>query len=91
MRYTPYLAEKWRGRLEMGYAVGNYCTCGLEDPYLQSNIRYLTWGLGLDFQIYKRLWGDAGMNFANILTEADRNYGYNVLAVGLNYKFGKLD
>lgn len=91
IRYTPKISERLYGRAQLGYSIGNYCTCGLDDPYLQDGLSYISWGLGFDVRIYKGLYADLGMNFNNIASEADRNYGYNILVVGLNYKFGKLD
>lgn len=91
IRYAPRISDKVNGRVQLGYSMGNYCTCGLGDPYLQDNLNYISWGLGIDVRLYKRLYADVGMNFNNIVSEADGNYNYNILAVGLNYKFGNLD
>ena len=86
------LSKRLNGRLQLGYATGNHCTCTDEISVNLSDVRYLNWAFGMDIQLYRGLYLDLGIDFNYLLNYRDLNpTGYNIGRAGIHYKFGRLD
>ena len=69
---------------ELGGGFGDYCTCGDELPRQADNLRYLRYGLGLNFFVTRNV--AAGLHFQsnNILDRLEDKYAYNVFALNIS-------
>ncbi len=68
---------------------GNFCSCGLEDPYKLEGLFYIGYGGGAELKIYKGLFLDVGFYNYNILSDVPRKYNNTQYVIGLNYHFGR--
>lgn len=90
LQYDFLMKEKALGFLELNYLQGDYCTCAPEDPFRKFGLHYIGFGPGLDYPILSsNFYGSASFIFHRILGDIQGKYGYNILKVGLSYRFGK--
>lgn len=90
LQYDVLKKEKAMGFIEVNYLLGDYCTCGFEDPFRTTGLQYLGVGIGIDYPIMNsRFYGSASFIVHRILGDVDEKYGYNIPKVGLTYRFGK--
>jgi len=81
--------EKLSFTADLGYFIGNHCSCIEDNPIQVPDLRYFDWGIGLDYQIYKRLYFDLNLHFAFILNDLERKYAANGAHIGIDYRLGK--
>lgn len=84
------LSPKLSFSLELGYYIGNHCTCIEDNPIQVPDLEYFDWGLGMDMQLYRHLYLDLNLHFALILNDVARKYAANGPSIGLDYRFGEL-
>lgn len=73
---------------ELGYYLGDYCTCHPTDPYRRAWLSYLSVGGGFGWRMYKGLELETSFLAYNILNRiAAGKYSYTQYVVGLNYAF----
>jgi len=87
--FTQYnFSPKKKNKLfaETSWHLGNYCTCGLDDPYKLEKLNYLGIGGGYELNITKNLYLDLAFNTYFILKDVPRKYNYTQYVVGLNYR-----
>jgi len=79
--------------IETSISRGDYCTCGVSDPYRKKNLYY--WGFGAGFDrplkfISENLYLD--LSFVNyiILNKYNVKYNYTQYIIGLNYRFNAI-
>ncbi len=94
-RYNYALTDKINIYGDVGYHVGNYCSClndvrnSTEFPFKREDMRYLSLGLGANIQLYKSLWLKVGGMGFLWLNNADNvyYYGHNLPTIGLQLNF----
>ncbi len=67
----------------MGYARGDYCTCGDAVPYTRSGTNYLHYGGDLAFSILRTLRLSVGFDSNYPLGKIEDKYSYNLILVGV--------
>jgi hypothetical protein len=88
-QYDIFTHKSKRFFAEAAYSYGNFCTCGLKDPYKLSGLNYLGLGAGVELPLYKKLKLDIAFSNHVILQDVKRKYNFTQYVVGLNYRFGK--
>ena len=84
------VSPKFSFTADVGYYIGNHCTCIENNPIQVPDLKYFDWGLGADFQLYRHLYLDVNLHYALILNDVERKYATNGVHVGLDYRFGEM-
>lgn len=85
-------SKEYRAFIETSVNKGNYCTCGVEFPYLKDNLYYFGLGAGFDIPlkfISENLYIDMSFYNYTILNKIKTKYNYTQYIIGLNYYLGK--
>ncbi len=77
--------KKGFGFGELGFYIGNYCTCGKDVPYKKNNLSYLNWGGGYNLKLQKYLRLDFAFTTAQVISKVVEPYGYTQYIIGLDY------
>lgn len=80
---------KWGFYLESGVFTGNYCTCGLNNPFREGDIRYISFEPVGQYNVWENLMIDAGLFFHRILNRPQPTFGYNSYYIGLTVLIDK--
>jgi len=84
--------DKFKALVELGYYVGNHCTCGSYEgnPQKSDNLlSYLGWGVGLEHRFAKQFSMDFMWNVTLILNkDIEEKYAHVMPNIGLNYYIG---
>lgn len=78
-----------RAFIEISGNLGDYCTCGQEDPYRHKNLFYYGIGAGYEFPIINSVYLDLSfMSYYLTIKNTDK-YAYTQYVIGINYIFEK--
>lgn len=69
-----------------GPYIGNYCTCGEDNPYKVKNLWYLNYGGGFNLRINEKFRANLGFTNANILTKTPGRYNFTQYLIALEYQ-----
>lgn len=69
-----------------GPYIGNYCTCGEDNPYKVKNLWYLNYGVGFNLRINEKFRANLGFTNANILSKTPGRYNFTQYLVALEYQ-----
>jgi len=83
-----HLLRKKKGSLfaEAGLYSGNYCTCGLADPYKKNGLVYWNIGAGMNLKLSKRFYLDFAFLNYKPFNKISGKYNYTQYVIGLDYK-----
>jgi hypothetical protein len=83
--FIPKNLKRYRIYVETSYNLGNYCTCGEEEPYKKDNLKYLGLGAGADFRITDWLHFDFAVANYDILNKILGKYNYTQYIFGFEF------
>ncbi|MDX1936423.1 MAG: hypothetical protein SFU21_04885 [Flavihumibacter sp.] len=73
--------------LELAPYLGNYCTCGDDNPYKKNGLVFLNAGAGINIKLAERLRLDLAFHSASILNKQPGKYNFTQYIIGLDYLF----
>ena len=73
--------------VELGGGFGQYCTCGDGLPYRSDMLRYLRYGVSIDYYVSRRVALGAHFQSNNIIDKIADKYAYNVIALSIQFAF----
>ena len=89
VQYDFLPKNKSRFFLESSWHRGNYCTCGVEDPYKREGLNYISLGFGFEFPLKYNFSLEVGGASYQILDSIRIKYTYTQYVAGINYNFGQ--
>jgi hypothetical protein len=73
--------------LELAPYLGNYCTCGEDNPYKKTGLFYLNAGAGINIKLAEHLRLDLAFHSASIINKQPGRYNFTQYIIGLDYLF----